>query len=87
MEQLDFAEILVRLLKYLIEGIIVGFVAYFVSKKLTWQEVVIIGITAALVFLLLDTYSPSIGSAARLGTGLGIGTRLVGLNVAGTGLI
>ncbi len=82
MEQLDFTEILMRLLKYLIEGLIVGLVAFFVFKKATWQEVTILGITAAVIFLLLDTYSPSVGNAARLGTGLGIGTRIIGLGVA-----
>ncbi len=88
MELLDINEILIRLLKYVIEGFAVGLTCYFVSKKLDWEEIVIIAITAATVFIILDTYSPSIGGATRLGTGLGLGTRLIGLNVgSGLGLI
>ena len=37
-----------------------------------------IAITAAATFALLDMYAPSIGSAARQGTGFGIGANLSG---------
>lgn len=37
-----------------------------------------IAITAAATFALLDVYSPSIASAARQGTGFGIGANLTG---------
>lgn len=82
MEKLDFSEIFLRLLKYLIEGLIVGLVALFLFKKASWREVSILGITAAVIFLLLDTYSPSIGSAARWGAGLGIGSQIIGIKLA-----
>jgi hypothetical protein len=85
METLDFGEILIRVLKYLIEGIAVGVAAYFVSKKLAWDEIIIIAVTASATLAILDLYSPSISGATRLGAGLGLGTRLIGLNV-GTGV-
>lgn len=88
MDTLDFGEIVIRILKYVIEGLVVGIAAYFVSKKLSFEEVLIIGITAAATLAVLDLYSPSIGNATRAGAGLGLGTRLVGLNVGtGTGLL
>ncbi len=88
MDTLDFGEIVIRILKYLIEGIVVGIAAFFVSKKLSWDEVMIIGITAAATLAVLDLYSPSIGGATRLGAGLGLGSRLIGLNVgSGVGLL
>ncbi len=88
MDTLDFGEIVIRILKYLIEGIVVGIAAFFVSKKLSWDEVMIIGITAAATLAVLDLYSPSISGATRLGAGLGLGTRLIGLNVgSGVGLL
>lgn len=88
MDTLDFGEIVIRILKYLIEGIVVGIAAFFVSKKLSWDEVMIIATTAAATLAVLDLYSPSISGATRLGAGLGLGTRLIGLNVgSGVGLL
>jgi hypothetical protein len=85
MDTLDIGEIVVRILKYLIEGLAVGIACYFVSKKLSWDEIMIISITASATLAVLDLYSPSISGATRLGAGLGLGTRLIGLNV-GTGV-
>jgi hypothetical protein len=88
MDTLDFGEIVIRILKYVIEGLVVGIAAYFVSKKLSFEEVLIIGVTAAATLAVLDLYSPSIGNASRFGVGLGLGSKLVGLNVGtGTGLL
>ena len=42
------------------------------------EEIVMIAITAAATFALLDMYAPSIGHAARQGTGFGIGANLSG---------
>ena len=42
------------------------------------EEIVMIAITAAATFALLDMYAPSIGNAARQGTGFGIGANLAG---------
>jgi hypothetical protein len=45
---------------------------------LKWQEVAMIGLTAAATFAILDIYAPSVGSGARTGAGFGIGAGLVG---------
>ena len=88
MDTLDFGEIVIRILKYIIEGLVVGVAAYFVSKKLSFEEVLIIAITASATLAVLDLYSPSISGATRLGAGIGLGSRLVGINVGtGTGLL
>ena len=42
------------------------------------KEIVMIAITAAATFALLDMYAPSISNAARQGTGFGIGANLAG---------
>lgn len=80
----DFAEILRRAVKYLIEGLAVAFVAYyFVGKgKLNVKDIVMLGITAAFVFAILDVFSPTVALGARFGAGFGIGTGLFGLNPA-----
>lgn len=82
--QLDFKDILKRAVKYLVEGLAVAFVAYyFVGKgKLDIKDIVVLGITAAFVFAILDTFSPTVSLGARFGAGFGIGQGLFGLNPA-----
>jgi hypothetical protein len=75
----DASEFIVRLLKYFLEGAAVATAAYLVpSKKLAWDEVVILGLTAACIFSLLDFFAPSIGATARQGAGLAIGSTVAG---------
>jgi hypothetical protein len=73
------AEIVNRVIKYLIEGLFVALAAVFIPKKtLPWEEIVTLGVVAAAVFAILDVVSPSIGYSARQGAGFGIGANLVG---------
>lgn len=75
----DGMEIFVRILKYLMEGLVVAAAAFmFPNKKLSLDDVILIGFVAAATFSLLDLYSPSLGISARSGAGLGIGANLVG---------
>ena len=75
----DFQELVKRVVKYLVEGIVVAIVAFAVPKKqLNIEEVVIIALVAAATFSILDVFLPSMGSTARTGAGFGIGANLVG---------
>ena len=77
--EFNIQEIVKRALKYLIEGFAVAVAAYYIpKKKMSFEEVIMIAITPAATFALLDVYSPSIASAARQGTGFGIGANLTG---------
>lgn len=80
MSGLDFGEILRRALKYLIEGIVVSLAAYYIPRKRTlhMEEILMIAVTAAATFAILDMYTPAIGEASRLGAGFGVGANLVG---------
>ena len=79
----DLQEVLKRMVKYVIEGMAVAGVAYYVpKKKLNLEEIVMIGLTAACTFALLDMFAPSIGNTARQGAGFGIGANLVGFPAA-----
>lgn len=70
---------LALLLKYSLEGFAVALVAFYLPKnKLPLREVVMIGLSAGLSFLLLDVFAPRVGSGARTGAGFGIGAPLVG---------
>ena len=75
----DLQEVVKRAVKYLVEGGAVAVAAYYIpKKKMNMEEIVMIAITAAATFALLDMYAPSISNAARQGTGFGIGANLAG---------
>jgi|TARA_Y100000591_G_scaffold331554_1_gene365840 ABC-type Co2+ transport system permease subunit len=79
MNSLDLGELVRRAVKYLVEGIMVAIAAYAIPKKsLQIDEVLLIALTAAATFSILDTYVPSLAVSARSGAGFGIGANLVG---------
>ena len=71
-------EVVNRVIKYLVEGLAIAAVAIFLKKRLELYDVVALGVTAAVVFAILDLVSPSIAFTARQGAGFGIGANLVG---------
>jgi hypothetical protein len=76
--KIDFSEVLTRMVKYALEGLVVALAAYAVPQiKLDLNEIVTIALVASAAFSLLDFVSPSMGSAARFGAGAGIGANLV----------
>ena len=75
----DVPELLKRATKYLVEGIMVAIAAYAIPKRsLNVDEVLLIALTAAATFTILDAYIPNMAVAARTGAGFGIGGNLVG---------
>lgn len=85
---LNPSEILVRLFKYIFEGVILCLAAYFIpGRKLDAEEIVILGLVAAATFAVLDLFAPAIGSSVRSGAGLGIGFNLAGFGGMGPALI
>lgn len=82
MMDIDFAEILGRALKYFMEGIAVALACYF-TAKLSTDQIIIIAVTAAVTFAILDMYTPQVSNAARLGAGFGIGSQFTGLRFVG----
>lgn len=72
-------EVIKRLIKYLVEGAAVAVAAFLIPKtKLKQNEIVLLGLTAATILAILDTFSPMISYGARKGSGFGIGSQLVG---------
>lgn len=77
---INIQEIFTRLVKYIVEGTVVAIVAYMIpDKPLHLMEIILLALTAAFVFSVLDAYAPSMGASARTGTGLGLGIGLSGL--------
>jgi len=75
---INVGELVKRIIKYLVEGLMVAIAAYAIPKRsLNIEEICLIALTAAATFSILDTYIPSMGSTARSGAGFGIGANLV----------
>jgi|UniRef100_A0A6C0CX28 ABC-type Co2+ transport system permease subunit len=75
----DVYELVKRIIKYLVEGLMVAIAAYAIPKQsLKLDEIALLALTAAATFSILDSYIPSIGVTARSGAGFGIGANLVG---------
>jgi ABC-type Co2+ transport system permease subunit len=75
---INVGELVKRIIKYLVEGLMVAIAAYAIPKRsLNVEEIVLIALTAAATFSILDTYVPSMGVTARSGAGFGIGANLV----------
>jgi ABC-type Co2+ transport system permease subunit len=76
---INVGELVKRIIKYLVEGLMVAIAAYAIPKRsLNIEEIILIALTAAATFSILDTYVPSMGVTARSGAGFGIGANLVG---------
>ena len=81
---INVAELVRRIIKYLVEGLMVAIAAYAIPKRsLNIEEIVLIALTAAATFSILDTYVPIMGVNARTGAGFGIGANLVGFGRGG----
>lgn len=90
-EGFQLGEVIKRIVKYLLEGAAIGIAAMIIPRVrgiiLPWDTVLILALTAAAVFAILDLWSPSIGQSARSGAGLGLGFNLVGFPGANIGMI
>jgi ABC-type Co2+ transport system permease subunit len=75
----NMQEVFTRVVKYLIEGLVVGIVASLLpDKPMSTDKIVLLGMTAAAMFAILDLVAPSISTSVRQGAGLGLGFNLVG---------
>ena len=75
----DLGEFLKRLFKYILEGLMVAIAAFVIpAQRMKLDECLLIALTAAATFSILDTYLPSLAVSARSGAGFGIGANLVG---------
>lgn len=73
----DFSELIKRIVKYLVMGLVVAVVSIVIPKKsLNVEEVIILALSAAATFSILDVFLPSVSESAKNGLGLGIGLGL-----------
>ena len=75
---IDFREVLKKVIKYIVEGLMFAIACFAIPKKsLDIEEIAILALVAAATFSILDTYIPTMGESARTGAGFGIGANLV----------
>ena len=83
----DLNGMITKIIKYLIEGITVSLVGMILlmnknggKGKYTTQamEIIAMGVSAAAVFAILDTFAPAVSMSTRQGAGFGLGANLVG---------
>jgi hypothetical protein len=68
------------LLKYVLEGLAVAAATFLIpSNKLEYIDIVLIALTAAAVFAVLDQFSPMVAVGARQGSGFAIGYQQIGM--------
>ena len=80
----DLGDLMRRVVKYMVEGLIVGAVAYAVPRKqLNLDEILTLALVAACTFSILDTFVPTISTSVRSGAGFVIGANLVGFPFLG----
>lgn len=78
---LDARELCKRVVKYVLEGLMVAFAALVLPQKsMKMEDVLGLALVAAATFAILDMLAPngSIADSARMGAGFGIGANLVG---------
>ncbi len=73
----DGKQIVVRIIKYILEGSMVAIAVALIPKtKPSLEEIITIALIAAATFSLLDLFAPSIGVFAKAGAGLAIGASI-----------
>ncbi len=79
MDGFSMAELMTRIIKYVLEGLAVAVACVIIPTKVyKMEEILTISVIAATVFAILDMLSPSVGLTARQGAGFGLGANLVG---------
>ena len=75
---INLKEIMKRVVKYLVEGLMVAIAAFAIPQKsLKIDEIALLALVAAATFSILDTFIPTMGASARNGAGLGIGFNMI----------
>lgn len=80
-DMIDSRELCKRVVKYVLEGLVVAMAALVLPKqKPDLEAALALGLVAAAIFAVLDMFAPNtvMATAARQGAGLGVGFNLVG---------
>lgn len=68
------------LFKYLLEGFAVGLAMFLIpSRKIEYIDILVVALTAAAMFAILDQFSPTTSTGIRQGSGFAIGYNQIGM--------
>ena len=83
MDNFNSRELCKRVVKYVLQGLVIAIAAILLPKqKPDFEAVIALALVAAATFAIIDTMVPSLSIPLNWGVGFGLGTGLVGLNVA-----
>ena len=69
---LNSKEVMKRVIKYLVEGLMVALACFAIPKQsLEYEEIAIIALVAAATFSILDTYIPTMAHSKPIGARVG----------------
>ena len=75
---MDARELCKRVVKYVLEGLVVAIAAILLPKnKPDFEAVIALALVAACTFAIVDTLMPSLSAPLNMGVGFGIGANLV----------
>ncbi len=75
---MDARELCKRVVKYVLEGLVVAIAAILLPKtKPDFEAVIALALVAASTFAIVDTMMPSLNYPLNMGVGFGIGANLV----------
>ena len=75
---MDARELCKRVVKYILEGLVVAIAAILLPKnKPDFEAVIALALVAASTFAIVDTMMPSLSTPLNMGVGFGIGANLV----------
>jgi len=75
---MDSRELCKRVVKYVLEGLVVAIAAILLPKnKPDFEAVIALALVAASTFAIVDTMMPSLSTPLNMGVGFGIGANLV----------
>lgn len=66
------------LIKYVLEGLAVAIVAFYLTgRKTKVRDITAIAAAATATFFILDRFSPGVAAGTRQGAGFGVGFRMI----------
>jgi len=75
---MDSRELCKRVVKYVLEGLVVAIAACVLPKdKFRFEDVLALALVAASTFAIIDTMMPSLSYPLNMGVGFGLGANLV----------
>ena len=78
MDSFNSRELCKRIIKYILEGIVVAIACLLIPKaKPDFEAIIALGLVAAATFAVIDTLMPSLNFPVKFGVGFGIGNSLV----------